>query len=274
MQGRLCRFAVVVVAVVFQTVACGSSVPTAPAPVVSLAPVSPPVVSPEPSGPAPPASPSVPVPITYEMTGVVSDNDGIPIPSAVVWATVGDFDQAPPVYADGAGRYSVRFVSFPGKIYAAGYDPPGASQAVVIATADAPGYDPYSAFVSAPAEQFSRNLRLHRQRRIAVGEAAVLNVLPEDSICVVDAWPGREMVCRRVHIIPSTDGLLTVTAAPTDGGEPARFFEAWRLDGRGGQSTNPASLRVAAGSEVIVAVGVRSGQVASRSFLITTAVTP
>jgi len=96
----------------------------------------------------------------------------------------------------------------------------------------------------------------------------------EDSICAVDVWPDWEMVCRRVHIIPSTAGLLTATAAPTDGGEPPRVLEVWRLDGLGGQWPSFTSVRVAARSEVIVAVGVPWGQVVPRSFLIKTTVTP
>jgi hypothetical protein len=262
-------FALAVVS--FQAIARGNSVPTSPAQVPSK---SSPAAPSAPAVPATTASPSAPVQqTTCEMTGVVTDDQGLPIPSAVVIAFLDDFVFSQ-VNADGTGHYNVRFSSSPGGAYIPPRDPPGAAGAVVIADVSAPGYDPYAQFISASAIQFAKNFRLHRQRQIVAGDAATVNVLPDDGLCVTDVWPGRDMVCHRIHIIPSTDGLLTVEAIAADGGQTPQFFEVWRLDGRGGNATAPGSIRVTAGSEVVVAIGVPWGLTAERSFLAKTNITP
>jgi hypothetical protein len=273
--GKVCMkplrrgFAVAILS--FHATACGSSVPTVPGRVPSS--TSSPAAS-SPTVPTTTANPSAPVQqTTYEMTGVVTDDQGSPIPSAVVTAFLDDFVLWQ-VNADGTGHYNVRFSSSPGFAYYPSLDPSGAAGAVVIADISAPGYDPYAQFISAPAEQFARNFRLHRQRQIAAGEAATVNVSPDDGLCVTDVWPGRGMICHRIHIIPSANGLLTVEAVASDGGPAPAFFEVWRLDGRGGLPPSPGAIRVAPGSEVDVAIGVPWGLTAQRSFLVKSDITP
>ena len=163
----------------------------------------------------------------FEMTGVVTDDKGTPVPGAKVVMQF-DFEAGPSVLTDGSGRYSVRFASTRG----ANAGPPGTELSVAMAFIEAPGYDWYARYLIAPTEQFVENFHLRRIHRITAGESAVVTVEPGSRVCGGDWSPGRETMCGTIHVVAPADGTLTVEAVPADGGPALHGLEVYDRSGR------------------------------------------
>jgi hypothetical protein len=112
----------------------------------------------------------------------------------------------------GSGRYKIDFTSAPGSNYFAGWDPPGTQDAVAFALVQASGYERYARFILGSTPELVENIHLHPIRRITAGASAMLTVSPEDTVCITDGWPGRELVCGIVRVVAPTDGVINVQA--------------------------------------------------------------
>jgi hypothetical protein len=249
---------VVLLATVLWTAACDGRGPTTP--------TSPPAPPPPPStGGGPSRSPSPPQSsIVFEMTGVVTDDEGIPVPGATVTVWHDAFVESSVVVTDASGRYSVRFSSARGS----NAGPPGTELSVGMALIDAPGYDWYARYIVTPTEQVVENFRLHRIHRITAGESAVVTVAPHDRVCGSDYSPGRETICGVVHVVAPSDGTLTVEAVPAEGASAIARLEVF--GSRGGGTGNPTSIPVTAGTEYMAVLAVPWGLTASQSFVVKT----
>ena len=253
---------VVLLGTVLLAAACDGRGPTTPTP----PPAPPPPPPPSTGGIPSPPPPSLPRPsMAFEMTGVVTDDKGTPVPGAKVVIQF-DFEAGPSVLTDGSGRYSVRFASTRG----ANAGPAGTELSVAMALIEAPGYDWYARYLIAPTEQFVENFHLRRIHRITAGESAVVTVEPGSRVCGGDWSPGRETMCGTIHVVAPADGTLTVEAVPADSGSALHGLEVYdnRVGGRG----NPVSIRVTAGSEYTADLSLPWGFTASRSFVVKTSI--
>src|SRR4051812_756855 len=116
---RVTAVTVVVIALAVSTSSCGDGNPTTPTRVGGAAPVPAPV-------PVPPAPPPAPQPaVQLTMTGVVTDEEGRPIPNATLTRWFREYEQQS-VTTDASGKYTLQFSASRGS--EAG--PPGAEDAV------------------------------------------------------------------------------------------------------------------------------------------------
>jgi hypothetical protein len=205
------------------------------------------------------------------MTGAVSDDQGIPVAGAKITVSFDDGESAdgPSALTDGSGGYKINFTAVPGSNYFAGWDPPGTQDSVAFALVQASGYERYARFILGSTPQLVENIRLHPIRRMTAGASAMLTVGPEDTVCVTDAWPGRELVCGIVRVVAPANGVMNVQAVSIDpGSQPAVL----RVSGGGIGSPrgNPTALQVAAGTEYLVDVEVPWGT--GQSVLVKTSI--
>jgi hypothetical protein len=218
-----------------------------------------------PSAPIAASTPVTPIPpatSTFHVTGVVTEDDGNPLAGASV--TIQPFVYSTPTSAipsvssttDRSGAYSMDFeanrtwLGLVGHVQAesAGHD-----------TTD---YDILSGPVSQNA---SRNLHVYRIRRITAGESTVLTVAPGDPIC----GDSDQFVCRTVHIMPPTDGTMTIEAVPASSAVDVGLESLGRSSPyRCCELT--ASIPVTAGVEVFAHIGIWSTSTASQSFVFRT----
>jgi len=160
----------------------------------------------------------------YEVTGAVTDDAGTPLAGALLYfsylqsyAPGWTYSQMH-VQTDGAGRFVADIPGLPGSMKG----PPGTEDAMAFLDFASAGesYDSDSRYILASAMS---DLRVHltRRREIASGDSMSVFVAPDNSICVnntqdMHPWP-TEWVCATIHVMPSSDGQLTITATPTDG---------------------------------------------------------
>jgi hypothetical protein len=202
------------------------------------------------------------------MTGIVTDDAGTPIAGARVsiWLDYTDLASA---QTDNAGRYGFQFVGSPGANHVPGHDPLGTETAIAFVNVEASGYEPYSRYALGTSEQLIENIRLRRIQRVAAGESATMTLESDDSVCVLDAWPGRELICRTLRVVASRDGRMLVEAVPTDSSSGRPSLEVYGRDA-GAPRNNPTSLQVTAGAEYTVHVGLPWGFAGKPSFVVTT----
>ena len=263
---------IVVLAVSLLATACDGRAPTSPTlPAESPDSLPPPTLTPP--TPSPGAGPSPPRQSNaFEMTGVVTNEVGTPLAGASleIWVDYGN--QHGPTASDltnAIGRYKVNFASVPGSNHHPQSDPAGTREAVAFATVELPGYEPHARYVLGTHQHLVENIRLHRIQRIRAGESAVLTVASDDSTCVIDVWPGRELICRTLRVVALQQGIMSVEAVPTQPGSALPMLEVWGR-GTGAPRGNPTALRVIGGTEYTVAVGVPWGIGASQSFVVKT----
>jgi hypothetical protein len=145
-----------------------------------------------------------------------------------------------------------------------------------ITYAFADGYEQSGRYIRG---MLSQSFRLHRTVRIAVGDSWSVTVRPDDSLCNNNLQepgfgsPGSGFLCRTVRVMAPSDGVLTLEAVSTqDGTHPTLEVEA--VGGAGPccseRLENPTSIKVTAGTEVIVNVELPERATASQSFRLTT----
>jgi hypothetical protein len=231
-------------------------------------------------GPTTPTSPSAPpaaVPspprqsMSFEMTGVVTDDDGPPVPGAKV-AVWRDYVDVPSMLTDGSGAYKLKFTAVPGSAYVLNWDPAGTEDAVAFVTVEASGYEPYARYILGTTQDLVENIRLHRIKRITAGESAVLTIVPDDTVCVLDVWPGRELICGTLRVVAPDNGIMTVEAVPTQATSELPMLEFFGNQ-TGAPRANPTALRVTAGIEYTIKVEVPRGFTGSQSFVVKTSMT-
>jgi hypothetical protein len=204
------------------------------------------------------------------MSGVVTDDEGTPVPGATITVLL-DLYSGPSVLTDATGRYTVSFTSAPGDAWPGGFrGAPGTEEAVAIAQLEAAGYERYARYVLGATQHLVENFHPHRIKRITAGESAVLTIAPapDDTVCVVDVFPGRDRICGIVRVVVLTNGIMSVEAVPIQAGSELPMLEVY--GGNTGRSGNPTSIQVVAGTEYKVDVAVPWGIQASQSFFVKT----
>lgn len=201
--------------------------------------------------PSPTPTPAPPTISTIHLTGVATDDDGGPVAGATVTVEPYVSNRNVPSVSgvtDGRGFYHIDFD--------ADYlNVPRALLASLIATS--PGHDGFWTVVAAPPSgdpNVSQNLRLYRIKRITAGESTVVTVAPGDTSCGPDGF----FVCRTVHVVVPIDGLLIMEVGPnpsTDHTLPPTGL-ALVVDNETDGQPSSATLRVTAGTEEVVDIGM------------------
>ena len=227
----------------------------------------------EPSNTRPPAtgtpSPSTPTPPptngeTFSVTGIVTDDQGVPIAGARVTMShyLGGRSYRPTVLTDASGHYAIAFTSNPWTNTSGR----GAARAEIVAE----NYDWYWRNVLATGPQLVENFRLHHLKRIAAGDSIVVSVTPENGDCT--GW--QYGPCGRLRVTVAADGNLTVEAVLTQESAALPQLEVCCLNGNE-QYGNPVTLRVAAGTEMWVEIGQSAaGVTASQTVIVKTSLQP
>jgi len=198
--------------------------------------------------------------MAFEMTGIVTDQEGTPVPGATVMAWE-DYS-GPSVLTDESGRYKLSFTGVPGSIKG----PAGTEEAVAFIHVEASGYERYARYLLGTTQHLVENVQLRRIKRITTGESAVLTIAPDDTVCVLDGLPGRDLVCGIVRVVVPASGILSIGAVPQQAGSAIPMLRAFG-GGTGGWG-NPTSFRVTAGTEYTVTVEVPWGFTGSQSFVV------
>ena len=198
---------------------------------------------------------------SFEVTGIVTDERGAPMPGATV--TMGYYQggllQWSAVRTDASGGYRVGFTA---RASGTGF----VARAQVLAE----GYEEYWRSLSdSNRRTFVENFRLYRTTRIAAGDSVVLSVPPDVGECV--GWVAE--ACPYVGVTVPTPGHLTIEVTATDPSAPAPPVEVCCVGGDE-RYGNPITVPVPAGIELDVKVGVQRNFTTPRSFLVTTAFEP
>jgi hypothetical protein len=213
------------------------------------------LVSPTPTTPSPVLTAPRPAAITFEMSGIVTDDEGAPVSGAKVSA-LRDYDDLASSLTDRAGAYKLSFTAVPGGNHYP-WDPAGTEESMAFAQVEVAGYERYFRYVVGTTPQLVVNMRLERIRRISLGETTVLTISPDDTVCVSDVWPGRDLVCEIVHVVAPVDGEVVVRA--TGSGAKSPTIEFYARSGQNGTRGNPATLHVSRGTEYVLDVGIPWG---------------
>lgn len=258
-SGNRSAACVVLVVLAALAAACGSSAPTAPTSLPS---------------PAPPGGTSVVrrEPTSFTMTGGVTDDTGMPIAGAKVSIWL-DYEDLATVRTDGGGRFALDFVAAPGANHIPGHDPAGTEYALAFVNVEAAGYEPYSRYALGTSAQLVETIRLRRVLRIGASESTTVTVEPDDSVCVLDVWPGRERICRTLRIVSPRSGLLTVEAVAVNPGSMSPSLELYGADA-GAPRSNPTVLPITGGAEYVAHVGLPWGTAGGSAITVRTLFSP
>ena len=200
--------------------------------------------------PSAPSTPSVGPTSTFHVTGIATEDDGNPVAGAniTVQPWVDSVQKSVPsvvVVTDGAGFYRL---DFDANRDAGGF--------IARVKAESPGHDTayYNIRQVSTSQNASQNIHLYRIKRISVGESTVMTVLTSDSLCGGNT---SEFVCRTVHIVAPSDGLMTIEIVPTpSAGVYSLAMHVVGVNGAGSCCDNPISIPVTAGAEVVATIGM------------------
>lgn len=215
------------------------------------------VTAPSTAGPV--TQPPGPLPATnFEITGVVTNEQGVPVAGAVVTMANGPYPSWPSTVSDGSGGYRIAFSATPSE---GGF----VARAQVIAA----GYELYwrNLFRSSFANDNSESFRLYPIKRVPGGESAAVAFPSDVGECT--GWVARRCGIVRVTI-PST-GMLTVEVTPTDSSAVKPTLEICCVSGNEIYG-NPLTLPLDGllGSELLVLVTLRDDSIAAESFVVNT----
>ena len=221
------------------------------------------VTAPSTSGPAtqPPAplppGPPLPPATNFEMTGVVTNEQGVPVAGAVVTMANGAYPSWPSTVSGASGGYRIGFSATPmGNGFVA--------RAQVIAE----GYELYwrDLFTNSFANNGFESFRLYPVKRVTAGDSSSVAFPSDVGECT--GWVARRCGIVRVTI-PST-GTLTVEVTPKDtpAGQPT--LEICCVSGNEIYG-NPLTLSLdRLGSELLVLIALRNDSTAAESFVVKT----
>jgi hypothetical protein len=203
----------------------------------------------------------------FEVTGVVTDDEGRPLQGIAVtmrhW--IGGFIQGPAVLTDAAGAYRIAFSANP---WTEGSRGRAAARAELIPD----GFEWYYRTIFATGPQLVENFRLHPLQRIAPGDSVVLSLAREDGGCAGGLSWTLAVVCRTVSVRAQANGSMTVQAMSRgDGGQPLVSVCCVSGDDRDG---NPVTLPVTAGREFTVEVGLLGGFTTTQPIEVKTSFAP
>ena len=126
------------------------------------------------------------------------------------------------------------------------------------------------------------DIHLHRIKRITAGDSTHVTIAPDDTLCVNNMQDSPDLgpvyVCRSVHVVAPSPGVMTLEALSTTSG-PLPLLEVEIVAGGRGpccseRLENPTSILVTAGTEVVAHVEMSSSSTTSQSFTLNTSMKP
>ena len=207
---------------------------------------------------APTPAPSAARTFQVHLTGIVTDEEGLPASGATitVYQFVSGQTSLLTATSDASDMYEVTFST----------DSRG-----VDAVAVKGGYEQTGRYIrAANAGPASQSFRLYRIRRITAGESARVIVAPDDSFCGDDDHAGYPYpwVCRTVRVMVSSSGLMSAEVVSENPGvSPALEI------GSSHQflcCSARVSLQVSAGEEILASILMGATASASETFTLKT----
>ena len=223
-----------------------------------------PTLATQPTTSTQPPRPSRPT-ADFEVAGVVTDDRGTPSPGAMVTMAHyqgGEAAKFPAVKTDAAGNYRI---SFTASTLGNGF----VARAQVVAD----GYEEYwrNIIQSAGHTSFVENFRLPRITRIVAGSSVVLSVPSDAGLCRSDSGE----VCGYLRVTVPAEGNVSIEVVPTTANAPTQGVEVCCGENETyGSYGKPITLRVRAGVELSVGLGMRQGFTTTQTFLVKTSFEP
>ena len=185
----------------------------------------------------------------FEVTGVVTDDQGVPLTGATLTMRfqLGGLFKSQSVLTDASGGYTIAFTSNP---YMTGTSGRAAATAEILTV----GYDWYLRTVMATGPRLVENFRLQRITHIRAGDSVVLSIGPDNGNCL--GW--LRGPCGRARATVLVNGNLTVEAVPTEVPSGLPQVQVCCVSGDEVYG-HPVSLPVTAGTEIWVEVGQPAG---------------
>lgn len=223
---------------------CNGGTPTEPARPAQLA-----------AQPVPGPGPSPVAQQQFEVTGVVTDQQGAPVAGAKV--TMALFNVAypnwPSTQTDAAGNYRITVTAL---MHPAGF----VARAQIVAS----GFEEYWRNLKTDgATNLAANFNISRIMRIGAGETVRITVAPDLGEC--PDWDGGGCVIVRVGTTKAGRLIVDVFDEATAARPLVEILE---------HSANPATLTVAAGSEVVVKIAAGQDRSPAQSLLVRTSIEP
>jgi hypothetical protein len=195
------------VAVLVIALGCGRS-PTAPLPLPTANTT--PTATPTPPTPAPAPGPGL---MTYQVSGIVTDDNDSPIANAQLTLLYDNSFKSAKTSTDARGYYSIVFESA-----LRSYD----GNADVVGTIFYPGggeYENYLQAVPWGTAEIVKNLHPRRVRSVNAGQSIVTSIDADSSLAYDgDDWLRMDWVWEKFHVRVADAGTLTVDARPEVGG--------------------------------------------------------
>lgn len=154
-----------------------------------------------------------PRPITYNVSGIVTNHEGSPIPNAQLALYYENSFKIVRTSTDARGHYSIAFAT-----QHTTYD--GNARVVGAIFYEGGEYESYVQAVPLGTADVVKNLRLRRVRIVNAGESIVISI-DADSSLAYDGEDSLRMdwgVWEKFHVRVAHAGTLTVTARPASGG--------------------------------------------------------
>jgi hypothetical protein len=197
----------------------------------------------------------------FEVTGVVTDDQGLPVPGASV--TMARLEARPVVVTDASGAYKIAFKATPL------VNPATGRSFLARAEILADGYDDYWRTIDS-GSHLVENFRLHHSRRLTAGDSLVLSVTADNGVCQAELYGP----CGRLRVATPATGTLRVEAIATREGAALPQLYVCCVAGNE-RYGNPITMAVTAGAESRVEVGQMSlGATASDSVIVKTSFEP
>jgi hypothetical protein len=190
--------------------------------------------------------------LTGRVTNAATDS---PIPGAVV-SINGRYRGT----TDNSGHYTVAGLLD----YGSGYD---------YTYVSAENYFPDYRYIKGRTVQ---NVRLHRTERIVAGQSKLLTIAPDDTLCVnnVQDSPGigPDYLCSSVLVLAPNDGVVTIEAVSTQDGAytPLEVETVGVSPCCSERMGNPTTIRVTAGTVIVVNVEMLANSTSAQSFVVNT----
>lgn len=217
-----------------------------------------PTTAPAPSTSGPATLPQPPSPTTgkpFEVTGTVTNDQGVPVPGAVVTMAhyLGEVIHWPSTVADTSGAYRI---SFPAAVKQSGF----VARVEVVA-------DGYALYWYSLIGRGSgvHNVRLYPIRRVAAGDSLEVGFPSDVGHC--PGWVAER--CGMVRVTVPRRGNLTVEVTPTDQSAGQPDLEICCVSGDEIYG-NPLTFSIDASTELTVKIGLRRGSTAAESFVVKT----
>lgn len=225
------------------------------------------------STPPPPSPPPAPTFVRYNVSGVVTDESGAPLPGVSItvdYPPGGSFASPPgrcvqnmlcliSTSSNGRGEYELSFEPGPGIIFMA--DVAG------LAYSYSDGFEQNLQVLPRGTTEIRQTLRLRQERRVNAGQSVAVAIERDSTMCTdLEDWWLLTYRCEILNVLVGETATLTVEARGVQGGDSPRVFFATtgRYTTTQGNEPGRATVGVEAGQRYKVFIGTPVGNAPTR----------